>query len=246
MNDIVAKAYHAGVADEDDGVSQRADLEQQLLGNHVKVLVATVALGMGFDKPDLGFVIHFQRPASVVHYYQQVGRAGRAVDEAFGILLHGEEDDHIADFFIRSAFPPQQHVDTILHELDKVDGGLVGPRVGGEAEPQALAAGEGTQVPLRRVALTHYQDRLEMERDRGREVISDQHIPTWSPSPPSADKSSRRCRRTWHTPGVLWSSWRGRSMIRRLGPAGSVRGAWERSLSVPRTTMISPTGRRFS
>jgi superfamily II DNA helicase RecQ len=53
-------------------------IEQQLLNNEIKVLVATVALGMGFDKPDLGFVIHFQRPASVVHYYQQVGRAGRA------------------------------------------------------------------------------------------------------------------------------------------------------------------------
>jgi ATP-dependent DNA helicase RecQ len=124
INDISAKAYHAGVTDDKDGASQREILEQQLLKNEVKVLVATVALGMGFDKPDLGFVIHFQRPASVVHYYQQVGRAGRAVDEAFGILMHGEEDDHIADFFISSAFPPQCHVDTILQELDKVDGGL--------------------------------------------------------------------------------------------------------------------------
>ncbi len=124
LNDIVAKAYHADVADGEDGSSQREALEQQLLRNDVKVLVATVALGMGFDKPDLGFVIHFQRPASVVHYYQQVGRAGRAVEEAFGILLHGEEDDHIADFFIRNAFPPQAHVDAILQELDKADGGL--------------------------------------------------------------------------------------------------------------------------
>ncbi len=120
----MAKAYHADVADGENGASQREELEQQLLRNDVKVLVATVALGMGFDKPDLGFVIHFQRPASVVHYYQQVGRAGRAVDEAFGILLHGEEDDRIADFFISSAFPPQKHVDAILQELDKVDGGL--------------------------------------------------------------------------------------------------------------------------
>ena len=97
-------------------------MEQQLLNNEIKVLVATVALGMGFDKPDLGFVIHFQRPASVVHYYQQVGRAGRAVDEAYGILLCGEEDDHIADYFIRSAFPPQEHVSAILGALDQADG----------------------------------------------------------------------------------------------------------------------------
>ena len=124
INDIIAEAYHADLKDYKDGVSRRERLEQQLLGNEVKVLVATVALGMGFDKPDLGFVIHFQRPASVVHYYQQVGRAGRAVDEACGILLHGEEDDAIADFFIRSAFPPQVHVDAILGELDKADGGL--------------------------------------------------------------------------------------------------------------------------
>ncbi|MGB3512832.1 MAG: RecQ family ATP-dependent DNA helicase [Microcoleaceae cyanobacterium] len=56
----------------------REELEVQLLNNEIKALVATVALGMGFDKPDLGFVIHYQRPGSVIHYYQQVGRAGRA------------------------------------------------------------------------------------------------------------------------------------------------------------------------
>ncbi|MDT8424210.1 MAG: RecQ family ATP-dependent DNA helicase [Desulfuromonadales bacterium] len=122
INQIKAKAYHAGIPNNEDGTSAREAMEQQLLNNEIKVLVATVALGMGFDKPDLGFVIHFQRPASVVHYYQQVGRAGRAVDEAFGVLLCGEEDDHIADFFIRSAFPPQDHVSAILGALDQTDG----------------------------------------------------------------------------------------------------------------------------
>lgn len=87
INEINAKAYHADIQNREDGTSIKEELEQQLLNNEIKVLVATVALGMGFDKPDLGFVIHFQRPASVVHYYQQVGRAGRAVDEAFGILI---------------------------------------------------------------------------------------------------------------------------------------------------------------
>jgi ATP-dependent DNA helicase RecQ len=122
INQIEARAYHAGVPNNEDGTSAREAMEQQLLNNEIKVLVATVALGMGFDKPDLGFVIHFQRPASVVHYYQQVGRAGRAVDEAYGVLLCGEEDDHIADYFIRSAFPPQEHVSAILGALDQVDG----------------------------------------------------------------------------------------------------------------------------
>ena len=118
-NGIDAKAYHA-----DLDSSVRENLEQQLLNNELKVLVSTVALGMGFDKPDLGFVIHFQRPASVVHYYQQVGRAGRAVDEAYGILLCGEEDDHIADYFIRNAFPPQQHISEILRVLNESNDGL--------------------------------------------------------------------------------------------------------------------------
>ena len=129
INNIDAKAYHAGISDRENGSSVREELEQQLLKNEIKVLVATVALGMGFDKPDLGFVIHFQRPASVVHYYQQVGRAGRAVDEAYGILLCGEEDEHIADFFIRNAFPPQQHISEILRALDESNNGLSVPEM---------------------------------------------------------------------------------------------------------------------
>lgn len=109
----------------------REILENQLLANGVKALVSTVALGMGFDKPDLGFVIHFQRPNSVVHYYQQVGRAGRAVDEAYGILLHGEEDERITTFFIENAFPLQRHIDAILRALDEADGGLSVPALEG-------------------------------------------------------------------------------------------------------------------
>jgi ATP-dependent DNA helicase RecQ len=123
-NKICAEAYHADVATPEGEPSRREVLEQKLLHNEVKVLVATVALGMGFDKPDLGFVIHFQRPGSVVHYYQQVGRAGRQLDQAYGILLHGEEDERITEFFIRSAFPPQKHVEVILEALDNADEGL--------------------------------------------------------------------------------------------------------------------------
>jgi ATP-dependent DNA helicase RecQ len=153
INDIEAKAYHSGITPPHETIPLLCDrlgistddfealnkeqknsaykeyLEQQLLKNEIKVLVATVALGMGFDKPDLGFVIHFQRPASVVHYYQQVGRAGRAVDEAYGILLCGEEDDHIADYFIRNAFPPQQHISEILRVLDESINGLTVPEM---------------------------------------------------------------------------------------------------------------------
>jgi ATP-dependent DNA helicase RecQ len=96
--------------------------EQKLLSNECKVLVATVALGMGYDKPDLGFVIHFQRPGSVIAYYQQVGRAGRAVDEAYGILLSGREDDEIQEYFIRSAFPPAEIMQSVVRLLEKSEG----------------------------------------------------------------------------------------------------------------------------
>ncbi|CAM2005829.1 RecQ family ATP-dependent DNA helicase [Acanthopleuribacter pedis] len=125
LRGIQAEAYHAGLSD----ASAREELERKLIRNELKVLVATVALGMGFDKPDLGFVIHYQRPASVVHYYQQVGRAGRSVDDAFGVLLWGEEDDPIAAFFIKNAFPPQQHIAKILEVLDLSDEGLSVPEL---------------------------------------------------------------------------------------------------------------------
>ncbi|HSB09782.1 MAG TPA: RecQ family ATP-dependent DNA helicase [Blastocatellia bacterium] len=115
---ISAEAYHAG----DDATMDREALEKALLDNDLKALVATVALGMGFDKPDLAFVIHFQRPGSVVAYYQQVGRAGRAVDRAYGILLSGAEDDDIQDFFIDSAFPAPETMTSILDAVGKRDG----------------------------------------------------------------------------------------------------------------------------
>ncbi len=80
---------------------------------------------MGFDKPDLGFVVHFQRPGSAVHYYQQVGRAGRAIPEARGILLSGREDAEIVDWFIESAFPPERHVGEVLRALERSPDGLL-------------------------------------------------------------------------------------------------------------------------
>ncbi|NJR18863.1 MAG: RecQ family ATP-dependent DNA helicase [Calothrix sp. CSU_2_0] len=115
---IDAAAYHSGLEND-----IRQVLEEQLIQNKIKVLVATTALGMGFDKPDLGFVIHYQRPGSVVHYYQQVGRAGRAVEKAYGILLSGNEDDEITNYFINTAFPPEVHTQSVLNILNQaVDG----------------------------------------------------------------------------------------------------------------------------
>ncbi len=103
---------------------EREHLENLLLKNGVKALVATVALGMGFDKPDLGFVIHFQAPGSVVSYYQQVGRAGRDGNSAYGILLSGKEETDILDFFRRSSFPTPREVEKIIEALEPATDGL--------------------------------------------------------------------------------------------------------------------------
>ncbi len=103
---------------------RRPELEQALLDNRVKALVATTALGMGFDKPDLAFVIHYQTPGSVVAYYQQVGRAGRALDAAYGVLLSGEEEADITDYFIESAFPTRDEVRNVLEALEAAPAGL--------------------------------------------------------------------------------------------------------------------------
>lgn len=98
---------------------RRPELERALLDNRVKALAATTALGMGFDKPDLAFVFHYQAPGSVIHYYQQVGRAGRALDAAYGVLLSGEEDTDITSYFIRTAFPTRREVADVLGALDE-------------------------------------------------------------------------------------------------------------------------------
>jgi len=98
---------------------EREHIEADLLDNRVKVVVATSALGMGFDKPNLSFVIHFQAPGSPIGYYQQVGRAGRALPKSVGVLLRGREDSDIQDYFIRNAFPPQSLAEKVIAHLEE-------------------------------------------------------------------------------------------------------------------------------
>ena len=100
----------------------RIESERRLQNNEIKALVATTALGMGYDKPDLGFVVHFQAPGSAVAYYQQVGRAGRALDRSEAVLLRGVEDADIQDFFITQAFAPPEVANRVLAVFDGADG----------------------------------------------------------------------------------------------------------------------------
>lgn len=102
----------------------REQREIMLMNNEIKALVATVSLGMGFDKPDLGFVVHYQRPGNIVSYYQQIGRAGRNIDSAYAILLSGREDNEIQEYFINSAFPTEEEMVQVLKVISESRHGL--------------------------------------------------------------------------------------------------------------------------
>jgi ATP-dependent DNA helicase RecQ len=111
-NGITAAPYSG-----EQETADRVATETRLLHNDLKAVVATSALGMGYDKADLTFVVHYQAPGSVVSYYQQVGRAGRGVDQAEIVLLRGGEDRRIQDFFIEQAFPSRERVEVVLADL---------------------------------------------------------------------------------------------------------------------------------
>jgi ATP-dependent DNA helicase RecQ len=126
----VAAAYETAAFLRDQGIkvtaysgkddqAQRLAAEEDLLANRVKALVATSALGMGFDKPDLGFVVHLGAPQSPVAYYQQIGRAGRGVERADVVLLPGREDRDIWAYFASLAFPAEGPVRATLETLSE-------------------------------------------------------------------------------------------------------------------------------
>ncbi|MCR5614841.1 MAG: RecQ family ATP-dependent DNA helicase [Saccharofermentans sp.] len=116
---IKALPYHSGL----DSNEVIPETEKAFMNNEIKVLVATIKLGMGYDKKDIGFVIHFQCPDSLVTYYQQIGRAGRSENaEAYCFLLTGKEDFDIQKYFLESAFPTQEQEATVVQALDNESG----------------------------------------------------------------------------------------------------------------------------
>lgn len=156
-------AYYGALESE-----ERTRLEERLLRNEVKALVATVALGMGFDKPDLGFVVHFQRPGSLVAYYQQIGRAGRVLDDAIAVLLNGREDDEIHDYFVSTAFPGEAALRQVLETI--------------EAEPGIKLKGIETKLNLRRARLAQCLTFLQVDQAIYREGGGYFRTPTaWAP-----------------------------------------------------------------
>lgn len=114
-NGILAESYHASLEQD-----RCQEIEKRFYHNKIKVIVATIKLGMGYDKEDIGFIIHFQRPANIVNYYQQIGRAGRNIDYANIFLMSGKEDEEIHDYFINTAFPTFEEAQEVVDLLENI------------------------------------------------------------------------------------------------------------------------------
>jgi ATP-dependent DNA helicase RecQ len=115
---LVSQGHHVAAYSSALTPDERQHLEDQLRTNDIKALVATSALGMGYDKPDIGFVVHVGSPASPVSYYQQIGRAGRALDDAVAVLLPADNDERLWEYFATAGIPDPAHVTTLLDALD--------------------------------------------------------------------------------------------------------------------------------
>ena len=126
MHGISAEPYYSDMGDKAE------ESLEQFQNNEIDVLVATIKLGMGYDKGDVAFIIHYQMPQNVVSYYQQIGRAGRNIDKAYTFLMTGQEDQDIIDYFIRTAFPTEKEltdIRKIITEHDGIKAGQIGQYV---------------------------------------------------------------------------------------------------------------------
>ena len=112
QNKVNVKSYYSRDG-EDDSLNKEAELDFKY--NRIKAIVSTVKLGMGYDKGDVSFVIHFQQPSNIVSYYQQIGRAGRNIPRAYTFLMYGGEDKTIQDYFINTAFPTLEEANMVIN-----------------------------------------------------------------------------------------------------------------------------------
>src|SRR5690625_1034749 len=121
---VTAFLQHQGldVAGYTGRTENRQELEDRLRDNQVKALVATSALGMGYDKPDLAFCVHLGSPASPVAYYQQVGRAGRALPDASAVLVPSAKDERIWEYFATAGIPDPEQAQRVLAEVNQPTG----------------------------------------------------------------------------------------------------------------------------
>lgn len=118
QNGISAMSYYSDTKKEEENARAIALFQE----NRIKAIVATIKLGMGYDKGDVSFVIHFQSPSSMVAWYQQIGRAGRNIKEAYVFLMTGREDDRINEYFIQTAFPTKAEMEEILNVISNENG----------------------------------------------------------------------------------------------------------------------------
>ena len=118
-NGISADPYFSG-----DGEQEKQSQEtlKRFLNDEIKVIVSTIKLGMGFDKGNVSFVIHFQCPKNVIAYYQQIGRAGRNIPFAKTFLMLGGEDYRIHKGFIENAFPSESEMKRIRQYITACTG----------------------------------------------------------------------------------------------------------------------------
>ena len=123
-NGVSAEAYYSKKSA--DGEQKNKKIEESFRKNEIKVIVATIKLGMGYDKGDIAFVIHYQMPQNIVSYYQQIGRAGRNIDRAYVFLMFGKEDEDILNYFINTAFPTEKETEDIMRFIKSRDGAKYG------------------------------------------------------------------------------------------------------------------------